>query len=151
MRHNKILDFVSGVHGRPVGNRLLCRFHYADIIAGHPGGEESDWWRALGPLQQSLNSRAIVCHWKIHGKKRKEKGAGKERERDIVESGRHNLAVSENGEKWLGVRFSWKQSRIFFFFFGTRAPLFFREKWGKIERLHQSISLSGTWFCDHYY
>jgi len=44
MRHNKILDLVSGarVIARPAGNRPLCRFHYAGIIAGHPVEGESD-------------------------------------------------------------------------------------------------------------
>lgn len=110
-----------------------------------------------GSLQQCLNSRAIVCHWKIHGEKKGKKKASrkrgeKERKREIVESGRHNLAVSENGEKMVRGRFGWRQSQIFFFFFffwHTRAA-FFREKWGKTGRLRQSISLSGTWFCDHY-
>lgn len=108
MHHNKILDLVSGVRAaiaRPAGNRPLCRFHYAGIIAGHPGGEESDWWRAPGPSQQCLNSRAIVCYWKIREKKRRKRAPRKRRERErkkereTVESGRHNSTVSENGEK----------------------------------------------------
>lgn len=58
MRHNKILDLVSGVRAiaQPAGNRPLCRFHYADIIAGHPGGEESDWWRALVLCNNALTA-----------------------------------------------------------------------------------------------
>lgn len=57
MRHNKILDLVSGVRAIawPAGNRLLCRFHYADIIAGHPE-EESDWWRALVLCNNALTA-----------------------------------------------------------------------------------------------
>lgn len=84
MRHNKILDLVSGVRAIawPAGNRPLCQFHYVGIIAGHPAGEESDWWRAPDPSQQCLNSRAIVCHWKIREKKREGKRHRRKGERE---------------------------------------------------------------------
>lgn len=111
MRHNKILDLVSGVRAiaRPAGNRPLCRFHYAGIIAGHPGGEESDWWRAPGPSQQCLNSRAIVCYWKIRekkeGKGRRERGGrGRERKREkLSKVGGIIRPFLKTGKKWLGV------------------------------------------------
>lgn len=159
MRHNKILDLVSGVRAiaRPAGNRPLCRFHYAGIIAGHPGGEESDWWRAPGPLQQCLNSRAIVCHWKIREKKREGKrrrGSGGKRRGE--EGEREKLSkvggiirpFLKTGKKWLGVGSVGSRVRSFF---GARDIFFpfFRGKWGKSRRPRQSISLSGTWFC-HY-
>lgn len=122
------------LHGRP-----LCRFYYAGIIAGHPGGE---WLMTrAGSLQQCFNSRAIVCHWKIHEEKKEKKASEKQRkkererekkkDKETAESGRYNPAVSENGEKMFRGEFGWKRSRTFFF---RRAHRFFREKWGKTGR-----------------
>jgi len=53
-------------------------------------------------------------------KKGKDKGTGEEvgkgerkKERETVESGRHNPTVSENGEKWLGVGLVGSGVRLF--------------------------------------
>jgi len=95
--------------------------HYANsimpvLLSVTPEEKRSDWWRAPGSSQQCLNSRAIVCHWKIREKKRdrkrRQKRGGKRRE--TVESGRHNPTVSENGEKMVRGFFGWEQSQTFF-------------------------------------
>lgn len=106
MHHNKILDLVSEERARArycTADRPVIG-HYADsimlgIIAGHPGEEKSDWWRARpGSLQQYLNSRADslpLKNLRREKKRQREKKASvKEKtERERVESGRHNSAV----------------------------------------------------------
>lgn len=113
------------LHGRP-----LCRFYYAGIIAGHPGGE---WLMTrAGSLQQCFNSRAIVCHWKIHEEKKEKKASEKQRKKErekkrikrLLKVGGIIRPFLKTGKKCLGV--SSVGSGVERFFFDVRIAFFER-------------------------